>query len=299
MLRVRFHGRGGHGVKTASRILGRAAFACGWHVQDFPLFGAERRGAPLAAFTRIDTEPILERGLIRNPDLILIADETLLADAAAGALVGHEAASALFVNSGRPAGEIATQFAIACPVVAFDLTTAALATLGRGSALSAPLAAAACALASGIGAEHLDEAVREELGELSLSRAVIDKNVALARQVFTAIPPVTVQTNEPVSQPTEMVTPSYAGTPGGVPVLFHTGNAARRHTGSWRLFRPVIDRVACTRCLVCHAYCPDSAISLDANGYPVIDYSNCKGCMICQQACPVHCIHEVKEVRAW
>ncbi|MDH5576003.1 MAG: 2-oxoacid:acceptor oxidoreductase family protein, partial [Nitrospirota bacterium] len=59
MIRIRFHGRGGHGVKTASRIVGTAAFLAGYQVQDSPIYGAERRGAPVTAFTRIDTTSIL------------------------------------------------------------------------------------------------------------------------------------------------------------------------------------------------------------------------------------------------
>jgi len=74
MLRIRFHGRGGHGIKTSSRILGTAAFLSGKQAQDCPVYGAERRGAPIAAFTRIDDQPIVERGGIADPDLILIAD---------------------------------------------------------------------------------------------------------------------------------------------------------------------------------------------------------------------------------
>lgn len=82
MLRIPFHGRGGHGIKTASRIVGTAAFLSGLQAQDSPVYGAERRGAALSAFTRIDTQPICERGAIVDPDLILVADETLLADPA-------------------------------------------------------------------------------------------------------------------------------------------------------------------------------------------------------------------------
>ena len=66
MLRIRFHGRGGQGMKTASRILGSAAFHAGLVVQDSPVYGAERPGTPMAAFTRIAREPILERGAIRG-----------------------------------------------------------------------------------------------------------------------------------------------------------------------------------------------------------------------------------------
>ncbi len=52
MYRIRFHGRGGQGMKTAGRILGSAFFAEGFEVQDAPRYGAERRGAPLFAYVR-------------------------------------------------------------------------------------------------------------------------------------------------------------------------------------------------------------------------------------------------------
>ena len=84
MIRIRFHGRGGHGIKTASRILGTAAFMTGYQVQDSPVYGAERRGAAIAAYTRIDQEPILERGVIDQPDVIVLGDETLFDDPGAG-----------------------------------------------------------------------------------------------------------------------------------------------------------------------------------------------------------------------
>ena len=45
MIEVRFHGRGGQDAKIASRILGRSGFLSRLYVQDFALFGAERRGA--------------------------------------------------------------------------------------------------------------------------------------------------------------------------------------------------------------------------------------------------------------
>jgi pyruvate ferredoxin oxidoreductase gamma subunit len=70
MFRIRFHGRGGQGMKTASRIVGTAAFRQGFYAQDSPVYGAERRGAPMIAFTRFDSSPILERGVVQSPDLI-------------------------------------------------------------------------------------------------------------------------------------------------------------------------------------------------------------------------------------
>ncbi len=75
-------------MKTASRIVGTAAFREGHYAQDSPLYGAERRGAPMAAFTRIADPPILERGVIAEPDIVVIADETLLEDSQARPLEG-------------------------------------------------------------------------------------------------------------------------------------------------------------------------------------------------------------------
>jgi pyruvate ferredoxin oxidoreductase gamma subunit len=54
MYRIRFHARGGQGIKTAGRILGSALFLSGFEVQDAPRYGAERRGAPLFAYVRAD-----------------------------------------------------------------------------------------------------------------------------------------------------------------------------------------------------------------------------------------------------
>lgn len=78
MFEIRFHGRGGQGAVTASRILAQAAFEEGRYVISFPFFGTERRGAPVTAFTRIDEEPILLKTQIYNPDVVVILDPYVL-----------------------------------------------------------------------------------------------------------------------------------------------------------------------------------------------------------------------------
>jgi len=75
---IRIHGRGGQGGVTAAELIARAAYKEGKWVQAFPYFGAERRGAPVRAFARISTEPILVRSQIYNPDYVLVLDESLL-----------------------------------------------------------------------------------------------------------------------------------------------------------------------------------------------------------------------------
>lgn len=106
MLRIRFHGRGGQGMKTASRMLGSAAFHAGLVVQDSPVYGAERRGAPMSAMTRIAREPIRERGMIARPDLVVIADDTLLTDSTALPLAGCDALSTVVLNSTKTESEL-------------------------------------------------------------------------------------------------------------------------------------------------------------------------------------------------
>jgi 2-oxoacid:acceptor oxidoreductase gamma subunit (pyruvate/2-ketoisovalerate family) len=77
MFRIRFHGRGGQGVKTASQILGTAFFREGYEVQDAPRYGAERRGAPIFAYVRAARASIAERGVITRPDLVIVAGISL------------------------------------------------------------------------------------------------------------------------------------------------------------------------------------------------------------------------------
>ena len=70
------------------------------------------------------------------------------------------------------------------------------------------------------------------------------------------------------------------------------GSAGR--TGSWRLYRPVIDYGKCRRCMLCWLYCPEGVIEV-RNGAPVVDYEYCKGCGICAAECPAGAIVMVEE----
>jgi pyruvate ferredoxin oxidoreductase gamma subunit len=292
---VRFHGRGGHGVKTAGRIVGTAAFRAGFQAQDCPVYGPERRGAAVTASTRLDTGPILERGAIRDPDLIILSDATLLADPTAGVRVGADGASALFVNTAEDAAALAARYAVPCPTRTLDLSALASEGLGRGTALSALLGAVACGLTGALSEEVTEEAVREELTALHLNDDAIASNVALARRAIRAAPAVSLRPRPATPDTVSMHVPAPLGVPRGVPLIFAVANTAPRHTGSWRTFRPVIDRARCTRCSICFIRCPDGAFRPDAEGYPAIDADNCKGCLICCEECPVGCIHEEKE----
>lgn len=78
MQEIRFHGRGGQGTVVASILLAKAFFKAGYEVQTFPLFGVERRGAPVEAYLRLDRQRILTRNNVYTPDHVVVQDAKLL-----------------------------------------------------------------------------------------------------------------------------------------------------------------------------------------------------------------------------
>ncbi|MBC7333270.1 MAG: 2-oxoacid:acceptor oxidoreductase family protein [Actinobacteria bacterium] len=78
VLEIRWHGRGGQGAVTASKLLASAALEEGYYIQAFPEYGAERMGAPVQSFNRISKEPIELHCQVREPEIVLVLDATLL-----------------------------------------------------------------------------------------------------------------------------------------------------------------------------------------------------------------------------
>ena len=79
LIEIRWHGRGGQGAVTSAELLAKAAIDEGKYAQAFPSFGPERIGAPVVAFNRIDNQsPIRVRAEIREPDVVVVLDPTLL-----------------------------------------------------------------------------------------------------------------------------------------------------------------------------------------------------------------------------
>jgi len=75
---IKFYGRGGQGVVTASQMLGFAFFKAGFYPQCFSVFGGERRGAPVVSFLRVDHEKILLKCGIKHPNVMIYLDDSLI-----------------------------------------------------------------------------------------------------------------------------------------------------------------------------------------------------------------------------
>ena len=126
MTEIRWHGRGGLGAFTAARLLGNAASIYeGKYALAFPSFGPERRGAPVFAFTRIDTSPITDRSEVVECDCAIVLDDTLFGDPVKN---GLKPGATVIVNTTKDAGAFAVE---GCKVVTVDATGLALEVLGR------------------------------------------------------------------------------------------------------------------------------------------------------------------------
>ena len=127
---IRWHGRGGQGVVTASRLLAQAAMGEGKHVQAFPEFGPERTGAPIRGFTRISDERIRIHSQIYNPNMVVVLDPTLLGTIDVGyGLVDN---GKLVVNTDLDSSDLNKKFEIKnAKTYTVDATRIALDILGK------------------------------------------------------------------------------------------------------------------------------------------------------------------------
>ncbi len=107
MVEIRIHGRGGQGIVSAAYLLALAAFESGLYAQAFPSFGAERRGAPISAFVRINKIPFARHCQILSPDYLIILDDSLLF--LRETLLGVDASGGILANSRKSLPEIKNQ----------------------------------------------------------------------------------------------------------------------------------------------------------------------------------------------
>jgi pyruvate ferredoxin oxidoreductase gamma subunit len=299
MFRIRFHGRGGQGMKTASRILGTAFFKAGYQVQDAPRYGAERRGAPIFAYVRADQKTINERGIISHPGLVVVADDTLIGMPAAGVTQGVDMHTVLLINSHEDAETWRQRLNTEAQILILEAREEAQdrATLPY---IGSRCAAAAAALSGVVSREILLSALSEELGHLPADIVQQNHDIAVAafdnmasnagKVVESGLPSATDYTKPGwIDLPFENAAISN-------PAIHAGATSVKVRTGLWRTMRPVINYENCSGCAwICGTYCPDGAINVRADGYPDIDYDHCKGCLICVAQCPPHAIESIAE----
>ncbi len=130
-MEIRWHGRGGQGAKTAALLFADAALASGKYVQAFPEYGPERMGAPVTAFNRLSSKPILLHSGVLNPDVVIVLDPTL-ADAI-DVTEGMPQDGTLIINTNKTAADIRKELNIKGSLKVYTVDASAISkeTIGR------------------------------------------------------------------------------------------------------------------------------------------------------------------------
>ena len=129
MKEIKIIGRGGQGGKTAAEIIAKIMLNKGKFIQSFPEYGAERQGAPVFAYTRIDDKEIRIHSEVKNPDIIAIIDPTLILP---NMIDGIKKESILIANTTLTPKEVKKQLKIENDnVFTVDATSISIKHLGK------------------------------------------------------------------------------------------------------------------------------------------------------------------------
>ena len=187
---IRWHGRGGQGAVTASEIVAAAAILEGRYALAFPEFGAERRGAPVRAYTRISDTPLVPRTPITNPHIVVVLDPSLLTRET---IEGLREGGVLIVNTRLSPEEVARIVGLdrEARVAVVDAVKIAMETLGVPIVNTAILGA--LIRATGIvGLETTLKLVRERFkGRLGEANVEAVRRAYESTHIETILPPQT------------------------------------------------------------------------------------------------------------
>ena len=229
MTELTIFGRGGQGGVTLAKLIAEAYFLKGQHAQAFGVYAAERSGAPLQAFVRVDDEEIDNHNQIREPDHVIVLDRTLIASRV---LSGLKKAGWIILNTSETPDSFAEMFH-GRRLASVDATSIALSN-GLGTR-TVPIVNTTMlgAAARVLGVEFADvEAALEELG-------FGGANAAAARRAFDAVEMKQLP-GEPAQAPTvhpEPATSLLDDAVGGYPTI-RTGSWATRQPHRRRLTPP-------------------------------------------------------------
>lgn len=286
----------------AAQALADAAVRIGFQAQAFPYFGAERRGAPVVAFARIDEKKRRLKSQVYKPGLVVIMDESLmgLQPLAEGLKPGGK----VVVNSSKRPEEIDPGKGVDAECGTVDATAIALEVL-KVPIVNTSMLGAFAKVEPLVPPDAIVEAIRDRFGEKLGSMAGRLNGEVAKRSHDATVVGRTVGKREyaaarewlPTWQEMPMGTTLPAANYGGVDV--GPGSSHQNLTGRWRWATPRYIEERCIKCVRCWWSCPDSAVIRLDDDHMRWDYDYCKGCGICADICPVDAIEIVQGVREW
>lgn len=315
MLEIRFHGRGGQGAVTSAELLAQAAIAEGKYARAFPSFGPERRGAPVAAFCRIDDRLINLRTNIDRPNVVIVLDPSLFSSV--DVTRGLQEKGFLVINTKKEPQEFRTEGLNG--IASVNAAQIAQEILKRPVTNTVMLGALLRMLPA-VKVDSLLFAIKDRF-----DKKIADRNVEAVRRAYNETRTFfneklenktrggkrkTASGNKSRNNVSAAVNSSvieienlpktddqYLWTelePGCV--VTRPGGSRVNLTGDWRSSYPILEKDRCIKCGLCWIYCPDAAQIQDKDGYFSADLNYCKGCGICAKECPTGAIHMEKEL---
>ena len=172
MIQIKFLGKGGQGVVVASEILARACFEEGLYPQCYSLFGGERRGAPVAAFVRINDKKIYLKCDINHPNHFVLFDPSLINEKEIVELV--QPGGSLLLNMERgPLSEALKEYKVG-QIDAFEISQ----KTGLRGLVNTAMLGAYVRLFQVVPLERLLKVIRENVP------AAIDQNIMAAKEAY-------------------------------------------------------------------------------------------------------------------
>jgi 2-oxoacid:acceptor oxidoreductase gamma subunit (pyruvate/2-ketoisovalerate family) len=222
MIELTIFGRGGQGGVTLAKLIATAYFLKGKFVQAFGVYAAERSGAPLQAYVRIDDAEITNHNQIREPDHIIVLDRTLIGPHCAS---GLKKDGWVILNTSEPPEAYAEVFP-GRPVACVDATSIAVAN-GLGTK-TVPIVNTTMLGTVGKLFELTVDDVKDALAHIKFGGA----NVVSAEQAYKDVKTATL--------PGEIATAKGAAGTGEVPSIFDdvVGSMPVIETGDWATRRP-------------------------------------------------------------
>ncbi len=180
MKEIRIHARAGQGAITTARILAMAAFEQGKYALAFPHFGAERMGAPMNAFVRMDEGKVYLRSRVHTPDYILVVDPSLAASEEFGVFQGLKSDGVAIINFSDDATALTKR--TKAKVWTIPASEIALELLGQDRA-NMPLLGAFAAATGEVELPSLERAIVANFGE----GKVATQNVEAVRRAYQLV----------------------------------------------------------------------------------------------------------------
>ncbi len=183
IIEITFHGRGGQTAITASQLLAEMAFEEGFSdTIAIPIIGAERRGAPIQAFTKLSRDKSIKTyDSVKNPHYMLIFDTSLLQIPKVKETIKSEVV--LIVNS-KDSFDV-KQYGQNIRLFIVDATGICIKRdfmHASGPILNIPMLGAFGKITGYYNLETMEKVIKKEFGEVRL-----EKNMSVARDAYNTV----------------------------------------------------------------------------------------------------------------